>query len=152
MSKFKAIKNFKYPLDEVFRAFIKTTKKEMPRFNDKDAVGIKHSKVIKEKGAVKVKMIMEVTKFEKNKVYEVTSKIHEDIYISRYTFTEGENETTKVMLEEEQKPKNFIAKMGVILQSFTGRSKTKEKITRMEMGVTEEIEAIRSRIEKNAKK
>lgn len=45
-----------------------------------------------------------------------------------------------------------IEEVAVVLQSFIGISRTKKKINRMEAGVTEEIELVRGRLEKNAKK
>lgn len=152
MSKFKASKNFNYPIEEVFRGFIKITKREFPKFNDKNPIGIKYSKVVKDNGSAKIKMIMEITKFEKNNVYEITSMIHSDVYISRYTFEKINEEQTKVILEEEQHAKNFMAKVAVILQSFIGINRTKKKINRMAVGVKAEIELLRRRLEKNAKK
>lgn len=152
MSKIKATKTFDYSVEEVFNGFIKITKREFPKFNEKNPVGIKQSRVIKDNGSTQIKMNMEITKFEKNKVYEITSKIHSDIYISRYTFIKIDEEKSKVMLEEEQHTKNFISKVGVMLQSFSGASKTKQKIARMEIGVKEEIELLRSKMLKNAKK
>lgn len=152
MSKFKASKNFNYPIEEVFRGFIKITKREFPKFNDKNPIGIKHSKIVKDNGSAKIKMIMEITKFEKNNVYEITSRIQNDVYISRYTFEKINEEESRVILEEEQHAKNFMAKIAVILQRFIGISKIKQKINKMAVGVTEEIELVRARLEKNAKK
>ena len=152
MSKFKANKNFNYPIEEVFRGFIKITKREFRKFNDKNPIGTKQSKVVKDNGSTKIKMIMEVTNFETNNIYEITSKVYNDVYISRYTFKKINEEETRVTLEEEQHAKNFIAKVAVIFQSLLGASRTKKKINRMANGVTEEIELVRSRLERNAKK
>lgn len=152
MSKFKVTKSFNYPVEDVFRGFLKITKREFPKFNEKNPIGIKHSRIVKDDGSVKLAMVMEVTKFEKNSVYETTSKIHNDSYISRYTFVKVNEETTKIVLEEEQYAKNFVSKIALVFQGLSGKSKTKEKINRMASGVTEEIEIVRTRQEKNAKK
>ncbi|MBU3134733.1 DUF3284 domain-containing protein [Clostridium gasigenes] len=152
MSKFKETKSFDYPIEDVFKGFIKITKREFPKFNEKNPIGIKHSRVVKDNGNRKLKMLMEITKFEKNKVYEITSKINNDRYISRYTFNKVNEDETTVMLQEEQHVKDFMSKIVVIIQSFLGTNKIKKKIARMSTGVTEEIELMKSKMEKNAKK
>ncbi|MGL5087354.1 MAG: DUF3284 domain-containing protein [Clostridium sp.] len=152
MSKFKVTKSFEYPIDEVFRGFLKITKREFPKFNENNPLGFKHKKVVKNNGNTKIELIMEVTKFEKESVYEITSKVYNDIYISRYTFNAIDDESSSVILEEEQYAKNFVSKIALIIQGITGGSKSQQKINRMATGITEEIEIIRRKIEKNSKK
>lgn len=152
MSKFKATKTFDYSVEEVFKGFMKITKREFPKFNEKNPVGIKQSRVVKENGNTQIKMEMEITKFEKDSVYEITSKVHSDIYVSRYTFIKIDEEKSEVTLEEEQYAKSFMSKVGVMIQGFSGSSKTKQKLVRMATGVTEEVELVRKRMIKNTKK
>lgn len=152
MSKFKATKSFEYPIDEVFRGFLKITKREFPKFNENNPLGLKHKKVVKNNGSTKIELVMEVTNFEKNKVYEITSRVYKDVYISRYTFNSLNENSTSVTLEEEQYAKNFVSKIALVVQGFSGGSKTRSKINRMATGVNEEIELVRRKLEKFAKK
>ena len=75
-----------YPVEDVFKLFKKTAKRDFPRFNEKNPIG---SKVERQVGSYSVKegkMLVEITGYEEHKLYEITSRYNRTTYISRYEF------------------------------------------------------------------
>lgn len=152
MGKIKGSEVVDYSLQETFEGFMKVTKKEFRRFDDKNPVGSKFERVVKQNQSNTLKMMTKVSAYEKDKLYESESVLNEDVYISRYTFEDIGDEMTRITLEEIQKPKNFMSKVGVALSGLTGGSKVKTKLKNTGILIVEEIERKKKNINKNNKR
>lgn len=151
MGTIKGSEIFNYSIEDTFDGFMKVTKREFRKFNDKNPVGSKFDKVVKQNSKMTLKMVTEVTAFEVNKLYEVKSTLGEDIYISRFTFKDAGDNMTKVTLEEIQNPKNIMSKIGVVISGFSGGSKVKNKLNNMSSLVEEEVQRKLNNLSKNKK-
>ena len=69
---FKKTVELDYPLEKVFKVFIKTAKKDFPKFNEKNPLGAKANKKIKSGSQRTVNIRVEVTAYEKDKLYQIT--------------------------------------------------------------------------------
>lgn len=152
MSKFIARKVVMESIEDVFRAFMVVNKREFPKFSEKNPLGSKCSKVIKSSGKQSIKMIMEVTEYEFESVYQVTGKLGEDRYISTYKFIAEELDKTRIELIEEQHVTSFGSKIGLLIGGLSGNKKANAKLSRVVEGVEEEIASYKRKMERNKKK
>lgn len=152
MSKFTAKKVVLEPIEDVFKGFIKVNKREFPKFPDKNPLGAKCTKLVKAQGSQNLKMVMKVTGYELESLYQVSGELGEDLYITTYKFIAEAEDRTRIELIEEQKLKAFSSKVGMLLGSLTAGSKTKQKLARVVDGIDEEIESLRRKQERSKKK
>ncbi len=82
-------------------------------------------------------MVTKITAFEKNKVYEVTSTVDKDTYISRYEFKKINDNKTEITLIERQDT-SLISKIYITFKSFTAKKKLKTKLEKIKSGIEEE--------------
>lgn len=152
MSKFTASKVVLEPIEDVFKGFIKVNKREFPKFPDKNPLGSKCTKMIKQSANQTLKMVMKVTDYELDSLYQVSGELGKDLYISTYKFIAEAEDRTRIELVEEQKLNNIGSKIGMLLGTFSAGSKTKKKLERVAEGIEEEIEALRRKQERSKKK
>lgn len=75
-----------YPVEEVFKVFIRTAKRDFPKFNEKDPIG---SAVIKQVGTYSAKtgtLRIEITDYKLNEKYQITSVRDKMMYIFNLFF------------------------------------------------------------------
>lgn len=137
MTSYKSNIEIDYPIEKVFKIFIDINKRELPRFNKKNPTETSYSRVIKQVGNTKIEMVTKITAFEKNKVYEVTSTVDKDTYISRYEFKKINDNKTEITLIERQDT-SLISKIYITFKSFTAKKKLKTKLEKIKSGIEEE--------------
>ncbi len=140
MSNYEIKTTINYPIERVFKVFIDLNKREIPKFNDKNPVGCSNKRTIKYVAKQKIEMLTTVTGYEKNKLYEVTNSIDKDKYISKYTFSEIDDNSTEVSLKEVQDIKSFSSKITVLIQKIGAKKKMKEKINNLKEILEKELE------------
>lgn len=152
MSKFTANKVINEPIESVFKSFMKVNKREFPKLPEKDPLGYKWSKVLKQKGNNSIKMKMEITEYKVDDMYQVTGTLAKDQYISTFKFIAEDDETTRVELVEEQIVKSFGSKIGLLLSGFSGNKKARNKLERVVDGIQDEIDYLKRKMERSKKK
>ena len=128
-----------YPLERVFKVFIDLNKREIPKFNDKNPIGCSNKRTIKYVAKQKIEMIILVTDYEKNKLYEVTNSIGEDKYVSRYVFNELDSNSTEISLCEIQEAKGFTSKITLLIQKISAKKKLRDKLNNLKEILEKEL-------------
>ena len=75
-----------YEVEDVFNHFIRNAKRDFSDFNEENPVGCKVEKDITTGGPKPIKCTVEITDYEKNKKYEITTSNEYSTCISTYTF------------------------------------------------------------------
>lgn len=140
MSQYKIKTIVNYPIERVFKVFIDLNKREIPKFNDKNPVGCSNKKTLKYVAKQKIEMVTTVTGYEKNKLYEVTNSIDADKYISKFTFTEIDDNSTEISLSEIQDVKRFTSQITLLIEKITAKKKLKNKINNLKEILEQELE------------
>lgn len=116
-----------YSVKDLFGIFIKVAKRDFPNFKEKTAVGTKVEKKVGAYSGKTATMTVEITDFEKDKVYEITSTSpNGQVYTSRYEFEELEENKTKISLSETEASGGIFA----IINSFIVKYLFKKRINR----------------------
>lgn len=140
-----------YPIDEVFDIFARTAKRDFPNFSEDNAEGCKIEKTLSN-FANAMKCEIEITKYVKNEKYEVTTKTDNSTCISTYTFSEGNNNTTVLKLEEDQTTNNFMSQMTLIIQRMLAKRQFKEGFNVFIENINAELKRRHDNIERNKSK
>lgn len=128
-----------HSVDKVFKSFIDFNKMEMPKFNKKNPTETEYKRVIKQMGNKKVEMITRVTKYEKDKTYEVTNMVDKDVYVSTFNFEIIDENSCRLTLFEKQYV-GFIAKFFIkIFKGISSRKKLKKKLEKICTMIDEDI-------------
>lgn len=117
----KAIGVLNYPVEDVFHIFIKNAKRDFSDFNEEDATGCKIEKSIENGGPKPVKCTVEITEYEKNKKYQITTVTSYSKCISTYNFKGQRDGTTKIVFEESQTADKFFGYMSLMIMRFMVR-------------------------------
>ena len=141
----------KYPVEDVFYIFVKTAKRDFPKFNENNPVGCKVQKNVGTYSTNSTQMTIEITKYEKNKVYEIMSSGNGVKYYSTYEFEEVDESSTKITLTEYHEEKGFINFFNSKLQNLLFKKRVKKRFAFFIEGLQREIEKRRENIEKNSK-
>lgn len=70
----------------------------------------------------------EITDYKINHAYEVTGRVANSTYVSRFEFKAKDDNTTEIFLTESQQLYGIINKIAFALQLVTVRKKLKRKI------------------------
>lgn len=135
-----------YPVEEVFKVFIRTAKRDFPKFNEKDPIG---SSVIKKVGTYSAKtgtLRIEITDYKLNEKYQITSVRDKMMYISTYTFdNDGENRT-KITLEETEETPGAFQIVNVIIQKVCFKKTVRRRFGAFINGLEKAIEDYREKV------
>lgn len=148
----KAIGILNYPLEDVFRIFIKNAKRDFSDFNEEDATGCKIEKSIKTGGPNPVKCTVEITEYKKNEKYQITTSTSFSKCVSTYNFKGQKDGTTKILLEENQTTDKFIGYASLWLQRFLVRRNFKAKYKNIIDGLNNELKTYYSNMERSKPK
>ncbi len=137
---FKNSAELDYPIERVFEVFKETAKKDFPKFNEKKPVGAKSERKLNQ-GNKKVDVKVEITGFEENSLYEVTTYHGRATYVSRYELTPlGENKTN-LILSETQDVMGGIGFLNKLLANTLYKGKIKTRFYGLIEGLKAQIEA-----------
>ena len=140
-----------YPVDEVFKVFIRVAKRDFPKFNENNPIGCK---VVKNAGAYSAqsaKLEVEITGFKKNEIYQITSKGSSAVYISTYKFESLSEESTRVTLVEEDKKEGFFPWFNTIIQTIAFKGRVRRRFEMFAEGLEAEVKSHREKLNKNSK-
>lgn len=140
MSNYNMSINIDYPIERVFKVFIDLNKKEIPKFNDKNPTEVSYKKVIKQVGKQKIEMETSITGYEKDKLYEVTNKIGNDKYISKYEFKKIDSNSTEILLSETQEMMGISSSLMLMFQKLSAKKKLKAKMQGIKDTLEQELE------------
>lgn len=140
-----------YPVEKVFSVFIRSAKRDFPKFNENNPIGCSVTKNAGAYAAQTAKVKVEITDYKKNELYSIKSTASDRVYYSTYEFQKVDENTTKLILIEEDKSRGFITWLNVLLQAFLFKSRVKRRFTFFIEGLNREIEKYDEKLAKSTK-
>lgn len=141
-----------YDVEAVFNHFIKNAKKDFDDFDEEDPVGCKIEKYITTGGQKPIKCTVEITSYEKNAKYEITTSNEYSKCISTYTFVGQKDGTTRLTISEKQTTEKFIQLTTLYLQRFLARCAFKNSCKDIIDILNNELRVYFENIERSKKK
>lgn len=121
MKTFKSEALLKYSAKDIFNIFIKSSRLNFTNFNEKRAVGT----FVQQKNNKRFKV--EITKFEKNKIYEIKTSNNRESFVTRYELIHIDLENTKLIFTENESDRNIFGKINsVIVRILFGKRQPDE--------------------------
>lgn len=140
-----------YPIEEVFAMFIKTAKRDFPRFDEDNAIGCKVKKKVGTYSVQSADMEIEITDYKKNELYQIKSTNESIVYTSTYEFDAVDEKSTRLTLTEEDKKPGFLPWFNVILQNIAFKGRVKRRFVFFIETLVREIETHQAKLAKNSK-
>ncbi|MBE6048625.1 MAG: DUF3284 domain-containing protein [Clostridium sp.] len=140
-----------YPVEKVFNVFIRTAKKDFPKFNESNPIGCKIVKKVGTYSAQSAKLEVEITNFKKNELYEIKSSSPSSIYTSKYTFEVVDENSTRITLVEDDVSRGFVPWFNVLIQNLVFKGRVKKRFTIFIEGLIREIDIFDEKLAKNSK-
>ncbi|CZR97794.1 MULTISPECIES: DUF3284 domain-containing protein [unclassified Clostridioides] len=109
MNTFKAEILLKHSAKDIFNIFTKSARLNFPNFNEKKAVGT----FVQQKNNKRFKV--EITNFEKNKIYEIKTSNNRESIITRYELIHIDLKNTKLIFTESESERNVFGKINSVL-------------------------------------
>lgn len=128
-----------HSIDKVFKSFIDLNRKEMPKFNKKNPIETEYKRIIKQLGNKKIEMITKITKYEKEKYYEVTNIVEKDVYVSSFVFDIIDENSCKLTLIEEQHIGMLSRIFMRVFKGISSKIKLKKKLKKISTMIDEDI-------------
>lgn len=148
----KAIAILNYPVEDVFHVFIKNAKKDFSDFNEDDATGCKVEKNINAGRPNPIQCTVEITNYEKNEVYQITTSTSFSKCVSTYNFKGQKDGNTKLVFEEAQSTDKFFGYLSLWVQRFMARRAFKAKYNSIVEALNTELKTYFDNIERNKPK
>nr|UWI48893.1 DUF3284 domain-containing protein [Clostridioides difficile] len=121
MKTFKSEALLKYSAKDIFNIFIKSSRLNFTNFNEKRAVGT----FVQQKNNKRFKV--EITKFEKNKIYEIKTSNNRESFVTRYELIHIDLQNTKLIFTESESDRNIFGKINsVIVRILFGKRQPDE--------------------------
>lgn len=121
MKTFKSEALLKYSAKDIFNIFIKSSRLNFTNFNEKRAVGT----FVQQKNNKRFKV--EITNFEKNKIYEIKTSNNRESFVTRYELIHIDLENTKLIFTENESDRNIFGKINsVIVRILFGKRQPDE--------------------------
>lgn len=141
----------KYPVEEVFSVFVRTAKRDFPKFNESNPVGTSVTKKVEACSVKSASLNVEITDYKENELYKITSKGSDTIYYSTYQFEKIYENSTRITLIEENETKGIITWINHLLQNLFFRGRVKRRFVYFMETLEREIESIRETPDENSK-
>lgn len=141
-----------YDVEDVFNHFMKNAKRDFSDFDEDNPVGCKVEKDITTGGAKPIRCTVEITAYEKNGKYEITTSNEYSKCVSTYTFVGQKNGTTKLTLSEVQTTQKFIQLTTLYLQRFLARRAFKRTFNNIIDVLNNELRVYFENLERSKKK
>lgn len=140
-----------YPVEDVFRVFIKTAKRDFQNFDENNPIGCKVTKTVGAYSSMSAKMTIEIVDFKKNELYKIESRRDSSLYTSTYEFEKIDEESSRLRLTEEEHAEGWIPGFNSLLQHISFKSRVKKRFLIFVEALEAEIVRYRNNIEKNSK-
>lgn len=137
-----------YPIEEVFKTFIRTAKRDFPKFNENNPIG---SAVTKEVGTYSAKtgtLRIEITDYKLNELYQITSVRDKMMYISTYQFEKIDENSTQITLEETEETPGAFQLVNTIIQKVCFKGTVKRRFGVFVNALEQEMEKHREKVAK----
>lgn len=137
-----------YPIEEVFKTFIRTAKRDFPKFNENNPIG---SAVTKQVGTYSAKtgtLRIEITDYKLNELYQITSVKDKMMYISTYQFEKVDENSTQIILEETEETPGAFQLINTIIQRVCFKGTVKRRFGVFVNALEQEIEKHREKVAK----
>lgn len=141
-----------YEVEDVFNHFIKNAKRDFSDFNEENPVGCKVEKNITTGGPKPIKCTVEITGYEKNAKYEITTSNEYSKCISTYLFMGQKDGTTKLTISEKQTTQKFVQLTTLYFQRFLARRTFKKSFQNIIDVLNNELRVHFENIERSKKK
>ncbi|WP_297435728.1 DUF3284 domain-containing protein [uncultured Clostridium sp.] len=144
---FKNSAEVNYSAKEIFKIFKKMIKQDFPRFDEKNPLGTDTNKKIGHHSTKSAEANVEITDYIENEVYEITTVTLKTqiTFVSRYTLTVIDENTTLFTLEQSQNAPGFFMNVNHIVQSIFYKGRIKKRFDFLLQGLDNEIAEMRER-------
>ncbi len=129
-----------YNVEKVFKLFYKTAKRDFKKFKEETAVGTNTGRQVGAYSGKKEHMQIEITAYEKNKVYEITSYKRGVSFISRYELEKVDEDKTKLKHIESDDTKGIFGLINNLLAILFLRRKAKKRFDIFIKGMNSQLE------------
>ncbi|WP_297629616.1 DUF3284 domain-containing protein [uncultured Clostridium sp.] len=137
-----------YPVEEVFKVFIRTAKRDFPKFNEKNPIGCGVTKKVGAYSAKTATMRIEITDYKENELYQITSSTDKMVYVSTYTLEKIDESSTKLSSEEIQDTPGAFQFMNTIIQTVLFKRTVRRRFGVFIDSLEKEIEDYKDKVSK----
>lgn len=141
-----------YPVEEVFKVFIRVAKRDFPKFNEKDPVGCTVRKTVGAYSSKSAEVRIEITDYKKDELYQITTVRDKLIYVSTYRFKKIDDESTQIDLEEVENTPGLFPGLNTMLQNLVFKKRIRKRFEYFVTGLENEIEDFRHKVERHSTK
>lgn len=141
-----------YPIEEVFKVFIRVAKRDFPKFNEKNPIGCSVTKKVGAYSAKSADVRVEITDFKKDEVYQITTVKDKLIYVSTYRFKKIDDENTQIDLEEVENTPGIFPGLNAMFQNLLFKKRIRKRFEYFVTGLENEIEDFRNKVSKHSTK
>ncbi|WP_143317611.1 DUF3284 domain-containing protein [Clostridium sp. HBUAS56017] len=141
----------KYSVEKVFNVFVRSAKRDFPKFNENNPIGVSVTKKVGAYSAQNSTLKVEITDYKKNELYQITSTSHDRVYYSTYEFEVVDENFTRITLTEEDKTKGFFSWFNVIMQNVLFKNRVKRRFKFFLEGLQREVEIYDEKLAKNSR-
>lgn len=136
-----------YPVEEVFKVFIRTAKRDFPKFNEKNPIGASVTRKAGNYSTKQSEVRVELTDYKLNEVYQITTAKNHVMFVSTYTFKKIDEYTTELTLEESDSTEGFFKGINSFMQNFLFKKRIKKRFSFLVQGLENEILEHRKKVE-----
>lgn len=140
LSTFKNKAILDYPVNEVFDIFKETAKRDFPKFNEKNPIGVYVDRKVGTYSVKEGKMRVEITDYKEKEIYEITSKQGKSEYKSRYEFSTVNENKTKLLLTENNYSEGALHIINAIIAAMFFRGRVKKRFRFLVQELEKQIE------------
>ncbi|QNO14648.1 DUF3284 domain-containing protein [Alkalicella caledoniensis] len=140
MSTFKNEAVMNYPVEQVFRVFKETAKRDFPNFDEQDPIGTYVERNIGAYSVKQAKMKVEITDFKNNEIYEISSYQGKTLYKSKYQFISTGENSSKLILEENQYNEGAVNFLNTMIGAIFFKGRVKKRFKFLIKGLQDQIE------------
>jgi len=140
-----------YPVEEVFSIFIRTAKRDFPKFNESNPIGTSVTKKVGTYSVNSASLTVEIVDYKINELYKINSTGPNAVYHSTYQFENIDENSTRITLVEEDEPKGIVTWLNRVMQDIAFKGRIKRRFIYFIETLEREIESMREKLDKNSK-
>ena len=146
----KASASLNYKVEEVFKVFIKAAKRDFKDFNKEDPIGCKIVKKIYS-GSRPMECTVEITDYEENAKYEITTTYGDVSCKSTYSFIQKGDGITLINFEEDQGTKGLFSSGTLWLQRIMAKKQFKIRFNGLIEELSNQLKTYTDNVKKSTK-
>lgn len=148
----KASAKIDYPVEDVFKVFIKAAKKDFKDFNEDDPIGCKVVKKITSSGSRNPECTVEITDYVENSKYQITTSNDKSSCVSTYKFVQKKEGYTVVYFEESQGGKGMMDGLTLMIIRFMAKRAFKQRFEAQMENLRNELKLKEENLKRSKKK